>query len=70
MDCFEELATVLNSAGMELNNMKSENTELIKRLFLWSDLMKYSSNTNETAIRLYRNYLTILYKEKMKEDSK
>lgn len=70
MDCFEELATVLNSAGMELNNMKSENTELIKRLFLWSDLMKYSSNTNETAIRPYRNYLTILYKEKMKEDSK
>ena len=70
MDCFEELATVLNSAGMELNIMKSENTELIKRLFLWSDLMKYSSNTNETAIRPYRNYLTILYKEKMKEDSK
>lgn len=70
MDCFEELATVLNSAGMELNNMKSENTELIKRLFLWSDLMKYSSNTNENAIRPYRNYLTILYKEKMKEDSK
>lgn len=70
MDCFEELATVLNSAGMELNIMKSENTELIKILFLWSDLMKYSSNTNETAIRPYRNYLTILYKEKMKEDSK
>ena len=40
MDCFEELATVLNSAGMELSNMKSENAELIKRLFLWSDLMK------------------------------
>lgn len=70
MDCFEELATVLNYAGMELNNMKSENTELIKKLFLWSDLMKYSSNTNETAIHPYRNYLTILYKEKMKEDSK
>lgn len=70
MNCFEELATVLNSAGMELNNMKSENTELIKRLFLWSDLIKYSSNTNETSIRPYRNYLTILYKEKMKEDSK
>ncbi|MGN0724424.1 MAG: hypothetical protein ACI4LT_10505 [Treponema sp.] len=66
MDCFEELATVLNSAGMELSNMKSENAELIKRLFLWSDLMKCSSKTNETVIHPYRNYLTILYKEKIK----
>ena len=55
---------------MELCNMKSENTELIKKLFLWSNLVKCSSKTNETAIYPYRNYLTILYKEKMKEDSK
>lgn len=69
MDCFEELATVLNSAGIELTNLKSENTDLIKKLFLWSSLMKDSARTNESSLQPYKNYLTILYTEKMKEDN-
>jgi len=64
-DAFEELAEVLNSAGVELSNLNSANTELIKKLFNWSELMQDSSQSDESSIRPYRNLLAVLYKEKI-----
>lgn len=64
MDCFEELAKVLNEAGVELSSLKSSKTDLIKKLFLWATLMKNCSESNETSIRPYANYLSTLYMKK------
>lgn len=67
MDCFEELATVLNSAGMELKNLQSKKKELIKKIFLFADLMKDCSKTNDSSINPFMNYLAVLCTEKCEE---
>ena len=69
MDCLEELANVLNKAGVELTNLNSKEKDLIKKLFLWSELMMCSSKSNESHIRPYANYLSVLYAEKSKDNS-
>ena len=65
MDVFEELSAVLNEAGCFFFNNDKNETELSKKLFLWSDLMKNCSTTNEVNIHPFRNYLTVLYREKV-----
>ena len=66
MDCYEELANVLNTAGVELSNLNIGDKDLIRKLFLWSEIMICSSKSNESYIKPHSNYLATLYKEKSK----
>ncbi len=68
MNCFKELSMVLNKAGVELTELKSDDMDLVKKLFLWSELMDSCSNSKEAVISPYKNYLSALYIEKMRDE--
>ena len=45
MDSFEELAILLNKAGVKLEELNLDDKELIKKLFLLSDIFQSCSST-------------------------
>ena len=63
MDSFEELAILLNKAGVKLEELHLDDKELIKKLFLLSDIFQSCSSTNESSIMPFKNYLTIRLNE-------
>lgn len=70
MDKLEELAVILNETGVKLRNLKIDDQELIKKLFLWADLIKDCSETNESNIMPFKNYLGIRYEELARNNMK
>lgn len=67
MDSMEELSEILNTAAVKLKNAKIDDYELIKKLFLWSNLIKDCSKTNESNIMPLKNYIGIRHEELAKK---
>lgn len=48
MDKLEELVVILNESGVKLRNFNINDTDLLSKIFLWADLIKICSKTNES----------------------
>ena len=48
MDKLEELVVILNESGVKLRNFNINDTDLLRKIFLWADLIKNCSKTNES----------------------